>query len=420
MQGARNSEVRAKAVAARAAARRLAVLDSDVKNRALHVMADALEANTARILEANAIDVDQAKARGVTGALIDRLTLTSARIRDMAEGLCQVAALPDPVGETIADWERPNGLRISKVRVPLGVIGIIYEARPNVTADAAGLCLKAGNAVVLRGGSEAIRSNIAIAEVLSEAALTGGLPNGSINLIEQTDRSAAREMMQLNGLIDVLIPRGGAGLICSVVENATIPVIETGTGNCHVVVAASADLEAAQNIVLNAKLQRPGVCNAAETLLVHESVAPSFLPAVAQHLTEQGVVIRGCERARQIVPSLDAATEEDWATEYLDLTLAVRVVSSVDEAIEHIATYGSGHSEAIVTQDEAEATAFTQQVDAAAVYVNASTRFTDGGQFGFGAEIGISTQKLHARGPMGLEQLTTVKYVVHGKGHIRE
>lgn len=396
------------------------MLSSAVKDRALHAMADALEANAARILEANAIDVDQAKARGTTGALIDRLTLNQQRVRDMAEGLRQVSALPDPVGEVIRGWQRPNRLRVSKVRVPLGVVGIIYEARPNVTVDAAGLCLKAGNAVVLRGGSEAIRSNTAIAQVISDAAQAAGLPNGAINLIESTDRSAAVEMMQQHGLIDVLIPRGGAGLIRSVIENATIPVIETGTGNCHLYISASADLDMAESILVNAKTQRPGVCNAVETLLVHEAAAETFLPRAAKVLTDHGVQLRGCERARALVPEMEAATEEDWATEYLDMVLAVRVVPSFEAAVDHIAEYGSGHSEAIVTDDYREAERFAQYVDAAAVYVNASTRFTDGGQFGFGAEIGISTQKLHARGPMGLEELTTVKYVVHGEGQIRE
>lgn len=396
------------------------MLSSAVKDRALHAMADALEANAARILEANAIDVDQAKARGTTGALIDRLTLNQQRVRDMAEGLRQVSALPDPVGEVIRGWQRPNRLRVSKVRVPLGVVGIIYEARPNVTVDAAGLCLKAGNAVVLRGGSEAIRSNTAIAQVISDAAQAAGLPNGAINLIESTDRSAAVEMMQQHGLIDVLIPRGGAGLIRSVIENATIPVIETGTGNCHLYISASADLDMAETILVNAKTQRPGVCNAVETLLVHEAAAETFLPRAAKVLTDHGVQLRGCERARALVPEMEAATEEDWATEYLDMVLAVRVVPSFEAAVDHIAEYGSGHSEAIVTDDYREAERFAQYVDAAAVYVNASTRFTDGGQFGFGAEIGISTQKLHARGPMGLEELTTVKYVVHGEGQIRE
>lgn len=397
----------------------MAVLSTEVKNRALLAMADALWANRERILEANAIDVNQAKARNLSNALIDRLTLNGERIHGMAEGLRQVAALPDPVGQTVRGWRRPNGLQIAKVRVPLGVVGIIYEARPNVTVDAAGLCLKAGNAVVLRGGSEAIRSNIAIAQVIGEAAMASGLPNGAINLIEQADRSAATELMQAHGLIDVLIPRGGPGLIRSVVENATVPVIETGAGNCHVYVAATADLAMAKRIVLNAKLQRPGVCNAAETLLVHEAVAARFLPEVAQDLRAAGVELRLCERARAFVPDGVPATEEDWATEYLDLILAIRVVSSLDEALEHIARYSTGHSEAIVTSDYLEARRFTEEVDAAAVYVNASTRFTDGGEFGFGAEIGISTQKLHARGPMGLEELTTFKYIVTGEGQTR-
>lgn len=419
MQTTNISEVRAKALLAKKASNRLAILSAQVKNRALLAMADALEANAGRILEANALDVDQAKARGITGALIDRLTLTADRVRGMAEGLRQVAALPDPVGETMRGWHRPNGLEIAKVRVPLGVVGIIYEARPNVTVDAAGLCLKAGNAVVLRGGSEAIRSNIAITEVVTEAGLAAGLPNGAINLIEQTDRAAAQEMMQQHGLIDVLIPRGGAGLIRSVMEHATIPVIETGTGNCHIYVASSADLTMAADIVVNGKTQRPGVCNAVETLLVHQDVASQFLPQVAKSLRAHGVELRGCPQTQEIVGDIQLATEEDWETEYLDLILAIRVVDSFAQAVEHITQYGTGHSEAIVTRDYTEGRRFTREVDAAAVYVNASTRFTDGGEFGFGAEIGISTQKLHARGPMGLEELTTVKYVVQGEGHVR-
>lgn len=412
-------EVRAKARRAKEAAKRMAVLSSEVKDAALRAMADALEAQQAAVLAANAQDVAEASARGTRGALLDRLTLTPARIAAMAQGLREVAALPDPVGETLQAWRRPNGLEIAKVRVPLGVVGLIYEARPNVTVDAAALCLKAGNAVVLRGGSEAIRSNIALTRVITEAGVAAGLPEGAVNLIERTDREAALEMMRLNGLIDVLIPRGGAGLIRSVIENATVPVIETGTGNCHVYVAASADLAMARDIVVNAKTQRPSVCNAAETLLVDEAVAERFLPEVARELVARGVELRGCEKTRRILPDVKPATEEDWATEYLDLILAVRVVSGFDEAVAHIARYGTGHSEAIVTRDYAEARRFAREVDAAAVYVNASTRFTDGQQFGFGAEIGISTQKLHARGPMGLPELTTFKYVVFGDGQVR-
>lgn len=412
-------EVRRKAEAARRAARRLAVLSSEVKDAALRSMADALEAAAGSILQANAKDLAGAKARGITGALIDRLTLTEQRVADMADGLREVAALADPIGEVVHQWRRPNGLEIGKVRVPLGVVGIIYEARPNVTVDAAGLCLKTGNAVVLRGSSEAIHSNTEIARVLVDAALAAGLPEGSINLIEQTDRAAAQEMMRLNGLIDVLIPRGGAGLIQSVVEHATIPVIETGTGNCHVYVDAAADLGMAHRIVINSKTHRPGVCNAAESLLVHRDVAETFLPSVSKALQEAGVVLRGCDTARTLVPGMEPASEDDWYEEYLDSIMAVRVVDDFDAALNHIDQYGSQHSEAIVTSDYLTARRFMREVDAAAVYVNASTRYTDGHQFGFGAEIGISTQKLHARGPMGLTELTTIKYLVFGEGHIR-
>lgn len=413
-------EARTKALAARKAARGLAVCSSAVKDAALHAMADALIERQEEILAANRRDLEQAKADGLSAAFIDRLTLNEERIRGMADGLREVAALPDPVGEIERIWRRPNGLQIGRMRVPLGVVGIIYEGRPNVTADAAGLCLKAGNAVVLRGSSSAIHSNKAIARILSEAAEKAGLPAGAINLIEDTDRAVVQSMMRLNGMIDVLIPRGGAGLIRSVIENATVPVIETGTGNCHVYVDASADLDMAHAIVVNAKTQRPGVCNAAETLLVHRDVAETFLPRVAETLINAGVELRGCPAARGIVADMKPAADEDWDEEYLDLTLAVRVVDSLDEAIEHIERHGTGHSESIVTSDYAASRRFLQEVDAAAVYVNASTRFTDGNVFGFGAEIGISTQKLHARGPMGLQELTTTKYVVLGEGQIRE
>ncbi len=413
-------EARTKALAARKAARGLAVCSSAVKDAALHAMADALIERQEEILAANRRDLEQAKADGLSAAFIDRLTLNEERIRGMADGLREVAALPDPVGEIERMWRRPNGLQIGRMRVPLGVVGIIYEGRPNVTADAAGLCLKAGNAVVLRGSSSAIHSNKAIARILSEAAEKAGLPAGAINLIEDTDRAVVQSMMRLNGMIDVLIPRGGAGLIRSVIENATVPVIETGTGNCHVYVDASADLDMAHAIVVNAKTQRPGVCNAAETLLVHRDVAETFLPRVAETLINVGVELRGCPAARGIVADMKPAADEDWDEEYLDLTLAVRVVDSLDEAIEHIERHGTGHSESIVTSDYAASRRFLQEVDAAAVYVNASTRFTDGNVFGFGAEIGISTQKLHARGPMGLQELTTTKYVVLGEGQIRE
>lgn len=409
----------AKAARAREAARRLAYLPTNVKNEALLAMARSLEERTPFILEANAQDVEAGRAKGLSRALIDRLLLTEARIAEMAEGLRTVAGLPDPVGEITSMWTRPNGLLVGRMRVPLGVIGIIYEARPNVTVDAAGLCLKAGNAVVLRGGSEAINSNLAITRVIAKAATTAGVPEGAIEFIDVTDRAAVNVMLRLNEYLDVLIPRGGAGLIRTVVQNATVPVIETGVGNCHVYVDKDADLAMAEAIIINAKCQRPGVCNAAETLLVHQDVAEAFLPPAAEHLRERGVVIRGCPRTQELVPWAEPATENDWAAEYLDLILAVRVVASLDEALDHIYRYGTKHSEAIVTNSYISARRFVNEVDAAAVYVNASTRFTDGGQFGFGAEIGISTQKLHARGPMGLKELTTTKFIIFGEGQVR-
>ncbi|KUK40892.1 MAG: Gamma-glutamyl phosphate reductase [Clostridia bacterium 62_21] len=409
----------AKAARAREAARRLAYLPTNVKNEALLAMARSLEERTPFILEANAQDVEAGRAKGLSRALIDRLLLTEARIAEMAEGLRMVAGLPDPVGEITSMWTRPNGLLVGRMRVPLGVIGIIYEARPNVTVDAAGLCLKAGNAVVLRGGSEAINSNQAITRVIAKAATAAGVPEGAIEFIDVTDRAAVNVMLRLNDYLDVLIPRGGAGLIRTVVQNATVPVIETGVGNCHVYVDKDADLAMAEAIIINAKCQRPGVCNAAETLLVHQDVAEAFLPSAAEKLRERGVVIRGCPRTQELVPWAEPATEDDWAAEYLDLILAVRVVAGLDEALDHIYRYGTKHSEAIVTNSYTTARRFINEVDAAAVYVNASTRFTDGGQFGFGAEIGISTQKLHARGPMGLKELTTTKFIVFGEGQVR-
>ena len=413
------AEVRAKAARAKQAARKLAILSTKVKNEALLALADALLAREDEILEANAKDLAAARERGVGAALLDRLKLTPERVKKMAQGVREVVDLPDPVGEVVRAWRRPNGLEIAQVRVPLGVVGIIYEARPNVTVDASALCLKAGNAVVLRGGSEAIHSNKAIVAIVQEVLQGAGLPEGSVELIENTDRAAAREMMRLNGLIDVLIPRGGAGLIQTVVQNATVPVIETGVGNCHVYVDKDADLEKAVAIVVNSKVARCSVCNAMETLLVHEAVAEAFLPRIAAEFAKAGVEIRGCERTLQLIPGAKPATEEDWSTEYLDLIAAVRVVKDLDEAIDHIERYGSHHSDAIVTENYTAARRFTREVDSAAVYVNASTYFTDGGQFGFGAEIGISTQKLHARGPMGLVELTSTKYVVHGDGQIR-
>ncbi len=411
--------VREQAQRAREAARRLRNASTLEKNAALLAMADALEADVDKILAANREDVEAAEAKGTSKALIDRLTLNRERVAAAANGLREVAALPDPVGVTVSMARRPNGMEVGRVRVPLGVVAIIYEARPNVTIDAAGLCLKAGNAVILRGGSDAFRSNKAIVDVMRGALQKTSLPEQSIQMVEDTSRASAEELMQLTGLVDVLIPRGGRGLIQSVVQNAKVPVIQTGEGNCHIFVDEDADLEQAVNIVVNAKCQRPGVCNAVETLLVHRAVAEKFLPKVAEELRNRGVTIRGCSEARAVVPWLEAADESDWETEYLDLILAVKVVGSLDEAVEHIERYGTGHSEAILTSNYNNARRFLEAVDAAAVYVNASTRFTDGGQFGLGAEIGISTQKLHARGPMGLEELTTTKYVIYGGGQIR-
>ncbi len=406
---------------AKAASRFLAVASAAQKNQALECMAQALLDNSGGILEHNKLDREAAAAGGMTPSLLDRLTLTHARIEGMAQGIRDVAALRDPVGEVIDGSVRPNGLRIQKTRVPLGVVGIIYEARPNVTSDAAALCLKAGNAVILRGGKEALQSNMAIANALREGLKAAAMPADAVQLVEDTSRETAAEMMRLRGFIDVLIPRGGAGLIRAVVENSTVPVIETGVGNCHIYVDALAQEDMAVAIAVNAKTSRPSVCNAAETLLIHESAAQRMLPRLAEALMQAGVELRGCERTCALLndPRIREATAEDWATEYLDYIMAVRVVSSLAEAVEHITTYGTGHSECIVTDSYEAAESFTAQVDAAAVYVNASTRFTDGGEFGMGAEIGISTQKLHARGPMGLQELTTVKYVVHGSGQIR-
>ncbi|HEY8497487.1 MAG TPA: glutamate-5-semialdehyde dehydrogenase [Limnochordales bacterium] len=412
--------VRELAQRARQASRALAAANRAVKDAALLAMAKALEDHLDSILAANARDVAGAQQRGVSKALLDRLTLNPDRVRQMAEGLRAVAALPDPVGEMVAMTRRPNGLEIGQVRVPLGVVGIIYEARPNVTADTAGLCLKSGNAVLLRGSSDALNSNRAIVEALTGAIEAAGLPAASVQLVDRPGHGAAQAMMEAVGLIDVLIPRGGRGLIQQVVSTARVPVIETGVGNCHTYVDEYADLDQALAIVINAKCQRPSVCNAMETLLVHEAVAPEFLPRVAAELKARGVELRGCPAARRIVPDMVPATEQDWHEEYLDLILAVRVVPDLEAALEHIATYGTRHSEAIVTQDLRRARRFVQAVDAAAVYVNASTRFTDGFEFGLGAELGISTQKLHARGPMGLAALTSIKYVVYGDGHVRE
>lgn len=405
---------------ARTAARMLAVARTDIKNQALEAMAAALEQQTDAILAANAADLEKGRADGMNDSLLDRLRLTSERIAGMADGIRQVAALADPVGEIIEGSVRPNGMRISRVRVPLGVVGIIYEARPNVTSDAAALCLKSGNACILRGGKEAITSNTAIAEALRGAVASVGLPADCVQLVTDTSRRTAREMMRMNGYLDVLIPRGGAGLIRSVVENASVPIIQTGVGNCHVYVDASADVDMAANIIFNAKTSRPSVCNAIETILVHRDAAEKALPVIKARLDEKQVELRGCERTRAILgDSVTPVTDADYATEFLDYILACRVVDSLDEAIAHIAKYSTGHSECIVTSDYANAEKFTSSVDSAAVYVNCSTRFTDGGEFGLGAEIGISTQKLHARGPMGIRQLTSSKFIIQGDGQIR-
>ena len=404
---------------AREAAAGMGLLDTAQKNEMLKAMARALIEGQEEILQANAEDLAHAKENGVRQVMMDRLALTSQRIADMAVGVEQVAALPDPVGLTLEMIERPNGLKIEKRSVPMGVVGIIFEARPNVTADAIALCVKSGNACVLRGGKEAFLSNCKIAEIMAGAAQRCGMPAGAVQLIQDTSRQSAMEMMRCNGYIDVLIPRGGAGLIRSVVENASVPVIETGVGNCHVYVDKAADLEMASKIVINGKCQRPSVCNAVETLLVHKDIADAFLPDMAKMLIEMGVALRGCDRCLALVPEMNAATDEDYATEFNDLILAVKVVDALDDAIAHIAKYGTGHSECIVTKDQAAAEKFQKEVNAAAVYANASTRFTDGFEFGFGAEIGISTQKLHARGPMGLPALTSYKYVVTGDGQVR-
>ena len=401
---------------AQAAARVLATTSTAAKDAALHAAADLLLERTDDVLRANAEDVERAQAAGTTATVVDRLRLNASRVESMADGLRQVASLPDPVGQVVDGWVRPNGLRIEQVRVPLGVVAIIYENRPNVTSDAFGLCLKSGNAAFLRGSSGAISSNLAIAAVLREGVAKAGLPEDSLVLVEDVSREAATEFMQLRGLIDVLIPRGGPSLIASILEHATVPYVIDGDGNCHVYVDAAADLDMATAIVVNAKTQRPSVCNAAESLVVHESVADVFLPRVAAAL--EGVELVGDERSRAIVPSIGVATDEDFATEFLDLKMSVAVVPSIDDAIEHVRRYTSGHSEAIVTSSLAAANRFTREVDAAAVLVNASTRWVDGERFGFGAEIGISTQKLHARGPMGLKELTTLKYIVTGDGQI--
>jgi len=412
--------VEARARAAREGARGLALCSTKTKNDALLQMARGLEEKAAALIEANRADLERARAGGRPRAFLDRLTLTEGRIEEMAGWLRQIAALPDPVGAVVETWRRPNGLEISRVRVPLGVIGFIYESRPNVTADAAGLCVKSGNAVVLRGGSEAIGSNALIAAVLAKAVEKAGAPPEAIQFVETTDRAAVAALLELSDLVDLVIPRGGEAFVRWVAERSRVPVLKHDRGLVHVFVDAGADLDMARAVVLNSKVQRPSVCNALETLLVHRDIAASFLPAAAACLGEAGVELRGCPRTRALVPGARPATEGDWDEEYLDLVLAVKVVDGLDEAIDHIRRHGSGLAEAIVTNTLAHARRFTREVDAAAVLVNASTRLVDGGQFGMGAEMGISTSRVHARGPVGVQELTTLKYVVHGHGHLRD
>ena len=405
--------------AAKSASRVLMCTDTQTKNRALLAMADALIAASTEILAANREDLAAGERDGLTPAFLDRLALSMPRIRGMADGMRQVAALPDPVGRVLSETVRPNGLRLTKVSVPIGVIAVIYEARPNVTADSAALCLKSGNAVILRGGREAIRSNTAIVRAMRAALAEAGLPEDAVLLIEDTDRAVTQALMRLNGYVDLLIPRGGAGLIRAVVENATVPVIETGAGTCHIYVDRDANVAMAAEIVYNAKTSRPSVCNAAECLLVDRAIAGEALPAIAARLAEKQVELRADAEACALLPNAVAATDSDWGREYNDYIMAVHIVSGVDEAIDFITRYGTGHSECIVTENAETAERFLTRVDAAAVYHNASTRFTDGGEFGLGAEIGISTQKLHARGPLGLAELTSMKYIVHGTGQVR-
>ena len=407
-------------IQAKEAAVFLGKLSQTDKNKGLLEAAKILVEEKEYIIKENLEDIKRAEENGMKASLIDRLKLTEDRIKGMAVGLEQIAGLEDPVGEVISMKNRPNGLVIGEKRVPLGVVGIIYESRPNVTADAFGLCFKTGNSVILRGGSDAICSNRAIVKVIKKALTDCGFPENSIQLVEKTDRETVKELMRLNQYVDVLIPRGGAGLIKSVVENSTIPVIETGTGNCHIYIDENADIEMAENIIVNAKTQRLGVCNACESLVIHEAVLEEAFPKVVKALQEKGVEIRGDEKAKAVCPEILAASEEDFGTEYLDAILSVKTVSSIEEAISHINRYNTGHSEAIITKDYNNAQKFLNEIDAAAVYVNASTRFTDGFEFGFGAEIGISTQKLHARGPMGLKALTTTKYIIYGNGQIRQ
>ena len=409
-----------KAKKAKAASRALANISTEIKNNALFKMAAGLEKESAKLLAENKKDLVAAEQKGLSKAMIDRLTLNNERIKAMADGLREVAALPDPVGEVLGIRRRPNGMEVGKMRVPIGLIGIIYESRPNVTADSAALCLKSGNGVILRGGSEAVHSNTAIVEVLSQAGADAGMPEGAVSFIENPDRACVMEMLKLNQYIDLIIPRGGEGLIRMVSENSTIPVIKHDKGVCHVYVDSHADLAMAEEICFNAKVQRPGTCNAMEAMLVHQDVAKTFLPAIIGRMKKAGVEIRGCAKTKAIVPDIKDATDKDWDTEYNDLIVNVKTVGSMEEAMEHIAAHGSQHSEAIVTNDYRNAHRFQREVDASAVFVNASTRLNDGFEFGLGAEIGISTTRIHARGPMGLEELTSTKFIVYGNGQIRK
>ncbi|KAF0207423.1 MAG: glutamate-5-semialdehyde [Actinobacteria bacterium] len=421
-KGLRMSEVTTLAHRAREAANALAATSTDQRNRALLSMSHALVAKVDEIIAANEIDMRLAREKNTSEPLLDRLELTPARVKSISEALKSLSLLPDPIGEVVSGSRLANGIWLQQVRVPMGVVAMIYEARPNVTADAAGLAIKTANAVILRGGSLAANSNLALTKVLASAAVGSGLPDGCIQYVESPGREAAEELMSLHGMIDVLIPRGGAGLIKNVIENAKVPVIETGVGNCHIYVHTSADIEMAKRIVINAKVQRPGVCNSAESLLVDEAIYERALPPILKALEDSGVTVYADERTRALgaIMQIKPATEEDWGTEYLDLKISCKVVSGLDEAIKHINTYGTKHSEAIITEDYQAALRFLNEIDAAAVYANASTRFTDGGEFGLGAEIGISTQKLHARGPMGLTALTTTKFMAMGSGQIRE
>ena len=405
---------------AKAASIELAKLPTGVKNKALMAMAESLEKSVEAILEANRKDVENAKAKDIKAALLDRLVLNQSKIESMAKCLREIADLSDPIAQIVRTWTRPNGLIIGQLRVPLGVIGIIYESRPDVTSDASGICIKSGNAVILRGGSDAINSNISIGKVLDKAATGAGIPTGAIQIVSTIERQAVTELMRMREYVDVLIPRGGADLIKFVVENSKVPVIETGIGNCHIYVDDDADLDKAIPIILNAKCQRPGTCNAAEKILVHKNIAENFLPKVVRSLREKKVEVRGCDRTLKILPDVKAASEKDWSEEYLDLIIGIKVVDSLDEAIRHINKYSSKHTDAILTKDFDKARRFIKEIDSAAVNWNASTRFTDGNQYGLGSEIGISTQKIHARGPMSVEHLTTIKYFVLGNGQIRE